>query len=161
VARSSRTRSAELAAIEAALIRIRRRQSRRALGRAANDGLAQPINLDHVAVLDALEEGLHDDNGEVTVGDVADRLGIDPSRASRLVTAAINTGYVQRIASQSDGRRTCLTITAAGQEIIEHAHRSRRALIDQLLHDWSASDRAELARLLTRLTEALVSLDRA
>lgn len=161
MARASRTRNAELAAIEAALIRIRRRQSRRALGRAANDSRGEPINLDHVAALDAVEEGLQDERGEVSVGDVADRLGIDPSRASRIVTAAITAGYLQRIASQSDGRRTCLTITAAGQEIIEHAHRSRRALIDQLLHDWSASDRAELARLLTRLTEALVSLDRA
>jgi DNA-binding MarR family transcriptional regulator len=161
VARTASKREAELAAIEAALVRVRRRQSRRVLGRAANKGLAEPVNLDHVAVLDAVEEGLRDIGDEVTVGDVADRLGIDPSRASRVVTAAIKAGYLQRVASQHDGRRTCLTITAAGEEIIEHAHRARRALLGQLMRGWSAHDRAELARLLTRFTDAIVATDRA
>jgi len=148
-----------LAAIEAALVRIRRRQSRRVLGRAATEGRAEPVNLDHVAALDAVEEG-QGRGGEVTVGDVADRLGIDPSRTSRIVAGAIRAGYLERTASQRDGRRTCLTITAAGRDVIDHAHRSRRALVEQLLHGWSAHDRSELARLLTRFTDAIVAVDR-
>jgi DNA-binding MarR family transcriptional regulator len=53
-----------------------------------------------------------------------------------------------------------LTITPAGREVLEHAHRARRALIERLLHDWSARDRSELARLLGRFADALANLDR-
>jgi DNA-binding MarR family transcriptional regulator len=153
-------RQADLAAIEAALVRIRRRQTRRVLGWAANEGRSEPINLDHIAALDAVAEGLQDNAGEVTVGEVAERLGIDPSRASRVVSAAVNAGYLQRVASQQDGRRTCLAITDAGHSVIEHAHRTRRALVDEAVRGWSAQDRAEFARLLTRFTEALVAQPR-
>jgi DNA-binding MarR family transcriptional regulator len=152
VARPAQTRAAELAAIEAALIRLRRRQTRRALGRAAAEGASPQVNLDHFAVLDAVEGG---GPGEVTVGDVAERLGIDPSRASRVVAAAVKAGYLERVASQDDGRRSCLALTATGREIVDHAHRSRQAMIDEVLRDWSARDRADLARLLTRFTTAL------
>jgi DNA-binding MarR family transcriptional regulator len=149
----------ELAAVEAALIRVRRRQAKRALGRASNEGLAEPVNLDHFAALDAVEEGLEAGRGagEVTIGDVAERLGIDPSRASRVVAGAIAAGYLRRVASQADGRRTCLAITDAGSAMLDHAHRSRRALIDGLLADWTPDDRADFARLFARFAAALAA----
>lgn len=142
-----------LAAIERAMIRIRRRQARRALGRAATEGLEQPPNLDHIEVLDAIDEG-GGAEPEATVGDIATRLGIDPSRASRAVKAAIDAGYVRRVASQGDGRRICLELTDEGQGIVDHAHRFRQTLYDRLLNGWSKRDRNELARLLTRFTDA-------
>lgn len=150
---------AQVAAIESALVRIRRRQSRRILGRAALEGQAEPVSLDSVAALDAVEEGLQE-QAEVTVGDVAERLGIDPSRASRIVAAAVNAGYLQRVAAQSDGRRTCLTMTTEGQAIIGQAHRARQAMIQSVVSDWSPRDRAEFARLLTRFTHAIGGADR-
>src|SRR5689334_1994081 len=82
---------------------------------AAMEALSQPVDLEHVAVVDAIEEGSELPGHEVTVGDVAERLGIDPSRASRVVTAAIKAGYVRRLASQDDGRRICLELTPDGQ----------------------------------------------
>lgn len=144
-----------LAAIERAMNRIRRRQARRTIGKAAVQTLDQPINLEHVAVVDAIEEGLEAPGQEVTVGDVAERLGIDPSRASRLVSAAIKAGYVRRLASQEDGRRICLELTPGGLDVVKHAHRQRQALYDHLMDDWSSQDRSEFARLLTRFTDAL------
>jgi DNA-binding MarR family transcriptional regulator len=150
----------DMLAIERAMNRIRRRQARRTLGRSANEGLTQPVNLDHVAVVDAIEEGTEIPGNEVTVGDVGERLGIDPSRASRIVSAAIKAGYVRRVASQSDGRRIGLELTPAGEGIVGHAHRYRQALYDRLLEDWSPRDRAEFARLLTRFTDALTGANR-
>jgi DNA-binding MarR family transcriptional regulator len=146
----------DLVAIERAMIRIRRRQSRRTLlGMVAADG-ATPPDLEHVAVIDAVDEGMEMPGHEVTVGDIAQRLGIDPSRASRVVTAAIKAGYVRRVASQNDGRRICLELTDAGRQVTEHAHRTRQALYNRLLEDWSAADRTRFARLLTRFTDALL-----
>ncbi len=136
------------------MIRIRRRQSRRALGRSVSNSLTEPVDLQLVAVVDAVEEGAELSGNEVTVGDVADRLGIDPSRASRVVAAAIHAGYVRRIASQQDGRRICLELTPSGRMIVDNAHRTRQEFYAQLLVGWTTSERAEFARLLTRFTEA-------
>ncbi|WP_408907435.1 MarR family transcriptional regulator [Streptomyces albidoflavus] len=44
----------------------------------------------------------------MTVGFFADRLAVDPSRASRIVAEAVKSGFVRRVASQEDGRRSCL-----------------------------------------------------
>src|SRR6478609_6359114 len=54
--------------------------------------------------------------GEMTVGGVAEQLGIDPSAASRAVSDCIGAGLLERRASQQDGRRTVLSITADGEE---------------------------------------------
>jgi DNA-binding MarR family transcriptional regulator len=149
-----------LAAIERAMIRIRRRQTRRPIGKAAMQAMSQPVDLEHVAVVDAIEEGSEEPGAEVTVGDVAERLGIDPSRASRVVTAAIKAGYVRRLASQADGRRICLELTPDGQRIVDNAHQHRQALYHNLMHDWSDDDRAEFARLLTRFADAVTEANR-
>jgi DNA-binding MarR family transcriptional regulator len=149
-----------LISIERAMNRIRRRQSRRALGNAANEGLMQPIDLQQASVVDAVEDGT-EAGQEITVGDVADRLGIDPSRASRVVAASIKAGYIRRVASQLDGRRICLELTDEGRQILNNAHRFRRALYDRLLDGWSDDERAEFARLLTKFTAGFGQGDRS
>jgi DNA-binding MarR family transcriptional regulator len=145
-----------LAAIERALVRIRRSQARRTLGRRATQDLGQAVGLAQLDVVFAVDEGPASPGQEVTVGLVAERLGIDPSRASRTVAAAIRAGHVRRVASQADGRRIHLELTDAGRQIARAAHRSRQALYDRLMQDWPERDRRELARLLTRFTDALV-----
>src|SRR4051794_23319676 len=117
---AARAQDPDLAAIERAMIQIRRRQTRRPIAKAAMQAMSQRVDLEHVAVVDAIEEGSEQPGSEVTVGDVAERLGIDPSRASRVVTAAIKAGYVRRLASQADGRRICLELTADGQRIVDN-----------------------------------------
>jgi DNA-binding MarR family transcriptional regulator len=144
-----------LADIERAMIRIRRRQSRRALGKFAVQSMSGELDLQQIAVVDAVEEGAMSAQEGVTVGQVAERLGIDPSRASRLVSATINSGFIRRMASQQDGRRICLELTDAGRAVVTDAHRTRQALYGRLLDDWDPHDRAEFARLLTRFTDAL------
>lgn len=145
-----------LAAIERAMVRIRRSQTRRTLGRLATRDLGQAVDPAQLDVVFAVDEGPDRPGQEVTVGLVAERLGIDPSRASRVVAAAIRAGHVRRVASQADGRRIRLELTEAGREVARAAHRSRRALYDRLMQGWPERDRRELARLLTRFTDALV-----
>jgi DNA-binding MarR family transcriptional regulator len=148
--------TAVLADIERALIRIRRRQSRRSLGRTALRELpGQIADLQQIAVVDAVEEGSAEADGCVTVGLVAERLAIDPSRASRLVSATIQSGFIRRTASQLDGRRICLELTELGTTVIERAHQSRQALYRQMLDGWPARDRSDLARLLNKFVDAM------
>jgi DNA-binding MarR family transcriptional regulator len=144
-----------LAAIERAMTQMRRRHTRRALGDAATGGCPSPVDLNQLAVVDALDEGPDHPGQELTVGVVAERLGIDPSRASRVVCAAVNSGYVLRVASQGDGRRICLELTEAGRQLVAAAHSARQAFYDRLLDGWTDAERGEFARLLTRFAGAL------
>lgn len=146
--------TAALDAIERAMVRIRRSQTRRTLAVLAA-GDAGGFVPSSASVVDAIEQGPDADGGEVTVGTVAQRLGADPSRASRLVATAVRAGYVARVASQADGRRIRLELTPAGRELAEAGHRFRRSMFERLIRDWPESDREEFARLLTRFVDAL------
>lgn len=130
--------------VEAAMVAVRRRQSRRALARLHD---VQGALYD---VLDAVEAG-----SAVTVSSLAQALGVDQPRASRLVAAAVAEGLVRRQADQADGRRSVLVLTAAGREAAERAHRTRQAVFRSAMDGWTDAERAEFARLLTRFVQAL------
>jgi DNA-binding MarR family transcriptional regulator len=108
-----------------------------------------------IGVVDAVAQGREESGAEVTVGEVGERLGIDPSRASRVVSAAIEGGYVRRTASQADGRRSVLELTDAGRELVASARRARQGFFDQAMRGWPEEDRRTFARLLGRFVDAL------
>lgn len=141
-----------LADIERAFVRMRRAMTRRNLGARMMRELGGGVDLSHLGVVDAVEEGA-DAGGAVTVGMVGERLGIDPSRASRVVTSAIQAGYVERVASQSDGRRVGLRLTDAGRALAESAHRVRQRAFAEAMEDWTDGERRDFARLLMRFVE--------
>ncbi|GAA3529478.1 MarR family winged helix-turn-helix transcriptional regulator [Nonomuraea rosea] len=134
----------EIAAVERAMIAIRRRQRRRVL--AKSQGATGP----EFEVLDVIEGA----SEPVGVSTVAEALSVDQPRASRLVAAAVAAGLVRREADQADGRKAWLVLTEAGAAAMEQAHRTRQAAFAAAMAGWSASERAEFARLLTRFVEA-------
>ncbi|MCX4747777.1 MarR family winged helix-turn-helix transcriptional regulator [Kitasatospora sp. NBC_01287] len=156
--KADESRQQVLETVERAMVQLRRSMTRRTLARLheRTDGPAlDPALAD---VVDAVEEGPDRPGQEVTVGLVADRLGIDPSRASRLVSAAIKAGYLRRAASQADGRRIHLELTPAAEELLAITHRSRHELYSHLMRDWPERDRAGFAGLLTKFTDELTQL---
>ncbi len=90
----------------------------------------------------------------VTVGAVAEQLDIDPSTASRLVAHATAAGLINRRPCSGDGRRADLRLTAAGERIRQAVRRLRAEYLADLIADWSAAERADFARLLTRFADA-------
>src|SRR5437667_9576445 len=90
-----------LEAIERAMVRIRRSVTRRELGRSMA-GVAATTDLPQFFAVDAVDEASESADQPVTVGTVAERLGVDPSRASRLIARAGRAGHRRRLASQSD-----------------------------------------------------------
>jgi DNA-binding MarR family transcriptional regulator len=127
---------------------IRRSMSRRTLGRRLLEELGGD-DLAALGVADVVELGRQGD-GEITVGKVATELGLDPSRASRLVTSAIAAGYVKREASQEDGRRITLVLTPTGDALLEQAHRIRQDVFRRAMQGWTSAERQAFARLLSR-----------
>ncbi|WP_157129214.1 MarR family winged helix-turn-helix transcriptional regulator [Nocardia amamiensis] len=134
---------ASTVAVEAAMVRIRRRQTRGALG----DG-AIPVAV--FRVLDAVADGAGD-----TVGALAPALGVDQPRASRLVAQAVSSGLLERVADQRDGRRAVLRLTPAGRDAVAAAKAGRRAAMAAAMAGWTPSERADFARLLERFVDAM------
>jgi len=146
-----------LVAIERAMLRIRRSVTRRELGRSMAGVLDDPGDLSQFFAVDAVDEASEaaGDGMGVTVGTVAERLGVDPSRASRLVAKAVRAGYLTRVASQADGRQILLELTERGRQVVQTMHAHRQAAFDRVMREWPADDRQEFARLLTRFTCAV------
>jgi DNA-binding MarR family transcriptional regulator len=138
-----------VAAIEQAMVAMRRSWSRRSLQRraaaagsvgAAGAGAAEAAAFQ---VLDAIEPG-----GPLTVNGVADALGVDQPRGSRLVARAVEAGLVRRGADPDDGRRSVLVLTPRGARVLAEGHRARRAAVEAALAGWPDEDRETFARLL-------------
>jgi DNA-binding MarR family transcriptional regulator len=90
---------------------------------------------------------------EITVGAVADQLNVDPSVASRMVTDCIDSGYLQRAASASDGRRTVLELTPAGVDLRDRFRQLQRQAFERITAAWTPADRHDFARLLVRYAD--------
>ncbi|MFA1551917.1 MarR family winged helix-turn-helix transcriptional regulator [Actinomadura chokoriensis] len=155
-----------LADIATALLHLRRVWAKpdlmkqiRAQTSAGRDG--RPLQLSNLMVVNAVaaltaaaEPDCDARPCEVTVGAVAERLEIDPSTASRLVGHAIDAGLVSRRPSPVDARRANLGLTEAGLRVKRVSDRSRRAYLDAFMAGWTADERTEFARLLTRFADA-------
>lgn len=93
--------------------------------------------------------------GEVTVSLVAERLGLDVSRASRLVAAAVDDGFVHRRSSRRDARRAHLELTEQGRQTWDEIVASRRDEATRRTADWSVADQRLFADLLGRFAATL------
>jgi hypothetical protein len=77
-------------------------------------------------------------------------MAIDPSRASRMAAKAIRAGYAKRLASQDDGRRTCLALTKKGEEFDDAIRGLRLRYFASHMKGWPEEDCKTFARLLSR-----------
>jgi DNA-binding MarR family transcriptional regulator len=148
-----------VAQIERALVAIRRSQPRRAVGgpplAGIEEALGEPVSLGVLGVVDAVQGTPGEHGGEVTIGLVAERLGLDPSRASRLVAEAADRRLLLRLPSAVDGRRTRLELTERGAQVFAQVQAVRRRWVAERTAAWSAQERRTFALLLRRFTADL------
>ncbi|MFH8251061.1 MarR family winged helix-turn-helix transcriptional regulator [Microbacterium sp. B2969] len=90
----------------------------------------------------------------LSVSEVGDAIGVDQPRASRLVQQAVELGLVRREADPDDARRTRIALTDEGRGLVRGFRGERRDAIDSALAAFTDAERAELARLLTKLADA-------
>ncbi|MCX5481147.1 MarR family transcriptional regulator [Kaistia geumhonensis] len=145
-------RDGAVARIDVALGRLRRSMIRRGLGRRVLDELGLAIEPALVEVVDVIDEAGRGEADGVSVATVAERLVVDPSQASRLVAEAVRAGFVERLASQADGRRSLLELTDSGRELIAATRKAKRRLLRGQMDDWSDADVAAFADLLARFS---------
>src|SRR3569833_280746 len=91
-----------------------------------------------------------DADREVTVCTIAERLSIDPARASRLVSDVVDKGYIRREASQSDSRRIVLVATEKGWAFGEKFRRRKGQMLARALKGWSEEELVQFNKLRDR-----------
>ncbi|TQF06146.1 MarR family transcriptional regulator [Kitasatospora acidiphila] len=134
-----------VAAVERAMVAIRRSQTRRSLARQSPPEGERPIDPTLFGVLDVIEGCAR----ACSVTDVAVSLAVDQPRASRLVQRAVADGLVDREVDPADARRTLLTLSGEGQRQLDLVHRRRRQVFARAMEDWPDADRVAFARLIT------------
>jgi DNA-binding MarR family transcriptional regulator len=140
-------------AIECAMAQIARNLGRRDLGLYVERRLGSTVDGAHILVVDAI-----DACGEATdlptIGDVAKYLDVHPSRASRMVKSAIRGGIIMRQASQVDGRKSCLELSARGHEIAVAIRGARARYFARRMKGWTTADRQAFATLLIQFAQS-------
>ena len=118
-------------------------------------GLEIPGGITTVRVLRAVET--HYADASPSIGDIAARLAVEHSTASRSVDAAVRHGLLSKHTCEQDMRRTRLKLTARGRSVLSKTSARRRELLGTVTEGWSDQD---LARLITLLDALLAGFDR-
>ncbi len=99
-------------------------------------------------------EALAAASGPLSVGEIADAVGVDQPRASRLVQQSVELGLVRREADPDDARRTRIALTDEGRALVRGFRDDRRDAVAGALQGFTDAERTELARLLAKLADA-------
>ena len=89
--------------------------------------------------------------GPVRISEVAARLAVDLSVASRQISALATAGYVERDRDPADGRAQIVAATETGRTVLGESHRRMVEAFGAVLSDWSEDDLAALTGALARL----------
>jgi DNA-binding MarR family transcriptional regulator len=91
--------------------------------------------------------------GTLSIGEVAEALGVTGSSATTACKRLEKAGLLTRERQSDDERMVCVVLTEQGHEQIEVWQQQRRAFLLQLLAPLDQQDQAELQRLLELMLE--------
>lgn len=107
-------------------------------------GDAGPGGFARFRALEALEAGPR------TVTELAELIGVDQPRASRLVAFGVKAGLLRKAPDPSDARRAIIELTDAGREAMAAARARRRSSLDRGLAGFTPEEAEQFATLLER-----------
>ena len=136
------------------MVQIAHNLGRRDLGRHVERRLGKLVDLSHLLVVDAIDDESVEKGSPPTIGDIARYLDVHHSRASRMVKGAIRATLATRLASQADGRKSCVELSDRGREIAAAIRDARARYFAVRMKDWPNADRREFARLLIQFAQS-------
>lgn len=98
-------------------------------------------------------EALAQASEPLSVSGLAEAIGVDQPRASRLVQQGVDRGWVRREADPDDARRTRIALTDEGARLFRGVRGERREALGRALAAFTDEESAELARLLNKLAD--------
>jgi len=93
--------------------------------------------------------------GDLTIGDLSNRLYLAYSTTTDLVDRLEGAGFVERQRSQSDRRVVQVRILERGADLIEEVLDARRSYLNTVLHPLSLDDKREILRALELLNTTM------
>ncbi|MCF2530875.1 MarR family winged helix-turn-helix transcriptional regulator [Yinghuangia soli] len=122
--------------------------------RARMEGSAgRPLPRSAISILFVLQR-----HGPLGVKEIADRLGVEQSTASRQIRPLEDNGLVRRTGDPRDGRAVLLDVTDDGRAARERIRQVWLRDIATVWRDWAPEDRAQLGALLTRFRDSYQDL---
>jgi DNA-binding MarR family transcriptional regulator len=97
-------------------------------------------------------------SGALRLSDLAARMELDASTASRHIRALEQLGLVRRSPDPDDGRAFRVELTEQGIEQWETGARRRMELLSAAMDGWSEDDILTFERLMTRFADGVASL---
>ncbi|MBO3759260.1 MarR family winged helix-turn-helix transcriptional regulator [Ciceribacter sp. L1K22] len=143
----------DIASIGTSMSKMRLMIGRRIIGRMAIQSVAPDLDLTHLDVIEAVRRCA--DDGEATVGAIAEAMRIDPSRGSRLVAELVKQNVLRRAVSQVDARRAVVELTPKGWQMIEALQNIKANLIHAILADWPKEDVERFAILFEKFVDRM------
>jgi DNA-binding MarR family transcriptional regulator len=95
------------------------------------------------------------DEGPLRLTALAGLLGVDLSVVSRQVRSLEDNGFVSRMPDPGDARAALVSATDNGRAAFDQTRKQRTEVLDSVLAQWPAEDRAALVRLLGRFNVEL------
>ena len=89
-----------------------------------------------------------DARGDQNVRDLAARLGVDRSTATRMCNRLVNAGLIDRSTDPSDRRAVVISLTEPGRDVVKAVTRARREKVARLLQSVPPPRRRQLVDLL-------------
>lgn len=91
----------------------------------------------------------------MSVAQLAERAGRDPSTVSRQIAKLENLGLVKRPSSTADMRVRAAAITKAGARAVEAITKARQRLLGELIAQWPAAEQEAFPALLRKFADAM------
>jgi len=96
--------------------------------------------------------------GPMSIGQLSDAFGLDPSTLNRQTSAAVRAGLVERIPDPDGGLARKFRITADGERLLEQQRSAIVRDLTRVLAGWSAADVAAFAEHLRRFNAGIERL---
>lgn len=116
--------------------------------------LPQGVTSSYIQYLDVMEQ-LEQRGVRVKVSDISDALDLPRPGVTRTVKEMERKGYLQKTASEEDGRVTYLTITEAGRKLSQTYNTRFFAQLGPLLADIPDEEAAITVRTIQRLYDVM------
>lgn len=95
----------------------------------------------------------------ITLGNLAERVGLDQSTVSRQVQALESHGLVERSPDPADRRSSVISLSTTGRQCLERVRAVAHHDYDAALAGWTDDERATFAAMLDRFRQALVEAE--
>jgi len=99
-----------------------------------------------------------ENNENITVTELADKLMLDKSTVSRTVESLVKSAYVDRNIPAENRRITTLNLTRAGKDTCNDIKWNNEKFLDDSLAQLTENEKKELLRLFDKITSRMIHL---